>query len=51
MKVKALHNAAAPASVGEIQSLLGMGNYSGRFIKVVATTTQPFRELTRKNAK
>lgn len=49
-KVQALHDAAAPTNAGEVRSLLGMANYSARFIKDFATITQPLRALTKKNA-
>ncbi|KAJ8387608.1 hypothetical protein AAFF_G00153040 [Aldrovandia affinis] len=50
-KVQALHDAAAPTNVSEVRSLLGMANYSARFIKDFATITQPLRELTKKTVR
>lgn len=49
-KVQALHDAAAPITVSEVSSLLGMASYSAPFIKEFATITQPLRELTKKTA-
>lgn len=49
-KVQALHDAAAPTNAREVGSLLGMANYRARFIKDLATITQPLRELTKKTA-
>ena len=46
-KVKALVNMAPPTNATEIRSLLGMINYSSRFIKDYATKTEPLRELTK----
>lgn len=50
-KVQALHDAPAPTNAGEVRSLLGMANYSARFIKDFATITQPLRDLTKKSAR
>ena len=50
-KVEALKNATPPQTASEISSLLGMAQYSSRFIPNLATITQPLRELTRKGVK
>jgi len=38
---------APPTNATEIRSLLGIINYSSRFIKDYATKTEPLRELTK----
>jgi hypothetical protein len=38
-------------TVSEVRSLLGMANYSSKFIKDYATITEPLRELTRKSTR
>ena len=50
-KVEAFANTRRPTTVSEIRSLLGMANYSSKFIKDYATITEPLRELTRKNTR
>ena len=50
-KVEAFANTRQPTTVSEIRSLLGMANYSSKFIKDYATITKPLRELTRKNTR
>lgn len=47
-KVQAMNGAATPTNSSEVRSLLGMANYSARFIKDFATITQPLRELAKK---
>ena len=43
--------APRPQNVHELRSLLGMANYSSKYIENFATITTPLRELTKKNAK
>ena len=45
-----LSNAAVPTNIQEVRSLLGMANYSAKYIPNFATITSPLRELTKKNA-
>ena len=49
-RVSDLQNAPIPSNVHEVRSLLGMANYSCRYIPDYATITEPLRELTKKNA-
>uniref|UniRef100_A0A224Z9X1 RNA-directed DNA polymerase n=1 Tax=Rhipicephalus zambeziensis TaxID=60191 RepID=A0A224Z9X1_9ACAR len=49
-KIAAFLQIKTPESPQEVKSLLGMVNYSGRFLKNLADLTQPLRELTLKNA-
>ena len=46
-----LQNAPKPNNVHDVRSLLGMANYSSRYIANFATITAPLRELTKKNVK
>ena len=48
-KMKAISDAADPQNPSEVRSLLGMMNYSARFIPDYATITHPLRQLTHKN--
>ena len=48
-RVDALKNATVPSNVSEVRSLLGMANYSAKYIPNFATITAPLRQLTRKN--
>ena len=48
-KVDALMNMTPPTNATEVRSLLGMINYSSRFIQDYATKTEPLRELTKAN--
>ena len=48
-KVSALNDASAPSNPTEVRSLLGMANYCSRFIPNYATTTEPMRELMKKD--
>ena len=48
-RVKALRNASKPTNVSEVRSLLGMANYSSKYIPNFATITAPLRDLTKKN--
>ena len=50
-KVEAFANTRRPTTVSEIRSLLGMANYSSKFIKDYATITKPLLELTRNNTR
>ena len=50
-KVQALRDSAPPNNPSEVRSFLGMAQYSARFIKDFATTSEPLRRLTHKNAK
>ena len=49
-RVKDLTNAVRPRSISEVKSFLGLVNFSGRFIKELATKAHPLRELTKQNA-
>ena len=44
-KIDAFANTKQPTTVSEVRSLLGMANYSSKFIKNYATITEPLREL------
>ena len=46
-KVQALRDAVEPGNQTELRSFLGMAQYSARFIKGLATITEPLRQLTR----
>ena len=50
-KVEAFAKTQPPTTVSEVRSLLGMANYSSKFIKDYATIKEPLRELTRKNTR
>ena len=45
-KVQALHDAPPPQSASEIKSLIGMAQFSARFIPDMSTITEPLRRLT-----
>ena len=47
-KVNDLLNAPKPTNTHEVQSFLGMANYSSKYIRNFATITAPLRELTKK---
>ena len=49
-RVQDLQNAQIPRNVHEVRSLLGMANYSSKYIANFATITSPLRKLTKKNA-
>ena len=51
VRVKDLQDAPKPTSVHDVRSLLGMANYSARYIDNFATITAPLRDLTKKNTK
>ncbi len=48
-RVRDLREAPTPTSIHDVRSLLGMANYSSRYIANFATITAPLRELTKKN--
>ena len=50
-QVSDLLNAPVPQNFHEVRSLLGMANYSSRYIANFATISAPLRELTKKNTK
>ena len=49
-RIKALKNAPQPTNVSEVRSLLGMANYSSKYIPNFATITALLRDFTKKNA-
>ena len=49
-RVKDLTNAERPRSISEVKSFLGLVNFSGRFIKELATKAHPLKSLTKQNA-
>ena len=49
LKVKSLQDAAEPQNASEVRSLLGMAQYSARFIDNFADITEPLRKLTRQD--
>ncbi|XP_069476312.1 uncharacterized protein [Ambystoma mexicanum] len=49
-KIKDIREAAAPQSPTEVRSFLGMVNYCGRFIKGLASLSEPLRALTKNDA-
>ena len=50
-RVSDLQNAPIPTNVHDVRSLLGMANYSSKYIANFATVTSPLRDLTKKNTK
>ena len=50
-KVEAIKNAHAPTNATETWSFLGMVQYCGRFVKDLATISEPLRNLTKKDTK
>lgn len=48
-KVQALHDMPKPQNAAEVRSLLGMVQYSSRFIDNFATITEPLRSLTKQS--
>lgn len=50
-KIEAITDMPPPQNQSEMRSLLGMANYSARFIPNYSLTTQPLRELTKKDSK
>ena len=47
-KVKAVFKAREPTTASEVGSFLALVNYSGRFIRNLATISEPLRRLTKK---
>ena len=47
-KVRAVVEAREPTTTSEVRSFLGLVNYSGRFIRDLATISEPLRRLTMK---
>ena len=50
-RVADLKNAPKPSNTQEVRSLIGLANYTSKYIPDFATITAPLRELTKKNAK
>ena len=50
-KCETIKNTQPPTNVSEIRSFLAMTNYVSRFIPNYSTTTEPLRQLTKKNVK
>ena len=50
-RIEDFQNAAQPTNAQEVRSLLGMSNYSSKYIHDYATLTALLRELTKKNAR
>ena len=50
-RVEDLQNASEPQNASEVRSLLGMANYSRKYIKDFATITAPLQELTKKHVR
>ena len=50
IRVKDLQDAPKPTNVHAVRSLLGMANYSSKYIANLSTITAPLRELTKQNA-
>ena len=50
-RVADLLNAPQPSNAHDVRSLLGMANYSSKYIRDFATLTAPLRELTKKDVK
>ncbi len=46
-----LLNAPQPSNAHDVRSLLGMANYSSKYIRDFATLTAPLRELTKKDVR
>lgn len=44
-KIKAIYQLKTPSNVEEVQRLLGMENYVGKFVKNLSELTEPLREL------
>ena len=49
-KVADLHDAKEPQNQSEVRSLLGMAQFSARFINNFATLTEPLRDLTKQTS-
>ena len=50
-RVTDLQNMPTPTNAQEVRSLLGMANYSSKYIRNYATITSPLRELMKKNVR
>ena len=50
-RVRDVLNARAPKNASEVRSFLAMVNFNARYIRDLATITEPLRSLTRKNVK
>lgn len=50
-RVDDLLNAPQPANAHEVRSLLGMANYTSKYIPDFATITSPLRDLTKKDTR
>ena len=50
-RVVDLLNAPQPSNAHDVRSLLGMANYSSKYIRDFATLTAPLRELTKKDVR
>ena len=50
-KVKAIREACEPQSAQEVRSLLGLVNFSAKFIPDLASIAEPLRRLTKKGEK
>lgn len=50
-KVQTIQNFRAPATKEELRSFLGLVTYLGRFIPDLGTTTEPLRQLIKKDVK
>ena len=48
-KIRTINDTPEPTSVAEVRSFLGMCQYVARFISGYATTTEPLRNLTKKD--
>ena len=48
-RVVDLLNAPQPSNAHDVRSLLGMANYSSKYVRDFATLTAPLRELTKKD--
>lgn len=50
-KIQAINQLKTPTTVKEVQRLLGMVNYIGKFIKNLSSMTEPLRKLIHKDVK
>ena len=50
-RITDLQNMSVPTNAQEVRSLLGMANYSSKYIHNYATVTSPLHELTKKNVR
>eukprot|EP00795_Rhopilema_esculentum_P003255 gene3255-biopygen1481 len=49
-RIQDLQNASIPKNASEVRSLLGMANYSSKYIPNYSTITAPLRDLIKKNS-